>query len=256
MYLRLFATVDDRRWRGESTTLYLYDSKAATAIRRRCPDARIVAIVREPVDRAFSAWSFARRRGWEREADFRRALDAEAERVRAGWGALWHYRRQGMYAGQIARYLDVFGPDRVFVRSFDLLRADPHRFFRELLVFLGLDWPPGFTVTLERNVGSLPRVSLLSRLLYLRTRVPPETRLRLRASALGRAVGAGLTLIERVNGSRTTRLTPAIAHDLQAAFADDIRATARLTGQPLAEWLGRYAGESETRSESSPAAGR
>lgn len=239
-YLGLFRGGENRRWRGESSTLYLYDARAARGIAERCPEARIVVILREPVERAWSAWMFGRMRGWEPERDFRRALALEEERIAGGWPAPWHYRRRGMYAGQVARYLDLFGRARVFVRTFDLLRAEPERFFSDLFGFLGVAAPPGLDVRTERNRGALPRAYWLSRVLFARARVSPRTRLWVKGTPAGRLIAAGLRLVDRANLVRPPRLPPAAARDLQAAFVEDIRATERLTAEPLDGWLGRY----------------
>jgi Sulfotransferase family len=239
-YLELFRPGRDRAYRGESSTLYLYSDRAAREIAARCPDARIVIVLREPVERAFSAWAFARMRGLEREADFERAIAQEPDRIARGWGPTWHYQRRGMYAGQVARYLEEFGRERVFVRSYDLLRAAPRRFYEELLTFLGLEWPPGFDVMTDRNRSLVPRLSWLNRVLSLRAAVPSDTRHRIKATRLGRAAAASVRIVNGFNLVRPTPPGPRLARVLQEPFVEDILATEQLTGVALRGWLGRY----------------
>lgn len=59
------------------------------------PDARLVAIVRDPVDRAYSNWAHLWCDGLEPEADFRAAREAEPARAASGWAPFWRYLELG-----------------------------------------------------------------------------------------------------------------------------------------------------------------
>src|SRR5690606_26522676 len=96
-YEALFAGGSRSPVRGEASTIYLYDPDAPAEIRALSPDARILVVLRDPAERAYSNYQFARRDGKEPLASFREALAAEDERVAAGWATLWHYRRKGRY---------------------------------------------------------------------------------------------------------------------------------------------------------------
>ena len=80
---------------------YLYDRDAQRRIRALVPDARLVAVLRDPVERAHSNWAHLRGAGLEPEADFATALDREPERIAAGWAHFWHYAAQGRYGEQL-----------------------------------------------------------------------------------------------------------------------------------------------------------
>lgn len=76
---------------GESTTLYLRDPAAHERIRAAVPDAKLIAVLRDPVDRAHSNWSHLRSAGVEPEGDFLRACTLEQRRADDGWGPFWRY---------------------------------------------------------------------------------------------------------------------------------------------------------------------
>ena len=102
---------------GEASTSYLWDTHAAERIKRAVPEARILIMLRDPVDRAYSQYWNDVREGIER----RSFLDALAEEQRSGpggWGVSSLYIDCGRYADQVARYLDRFGA-RVQVLFFE-----------------------------------------------------------------------------------------------------------------------------------------
>ena len=93
---------------GEASTSYLWDSQAAERIKRAVPEASILIMLRDPVERAYSQYWNDVREGLEK----RSFLDALAEEQRSGpggWGVSSLYIDCGRYADQVARYLDRFG---------------------------------------------------------------------------------------------------------------------------------------------------
>ncbi|HEY8059023.1 MAG TPA: sulfotransferase, partial [Acidimicrobiales bacterium] len=96
---------------GESTPLYLQDLDAHDRIARLAPDARLIAVIRDPVDRAYSNWAHLWSDGLEPEADFLAACAAEDERQRRGWAPFWRYKGQGRYGEQLEHLYSVFPRD-------------------------------------------------------------------------------------------------------------------------------------------------
>ena len=90
-YEALFAPAPPGTLKGESTPLYLYDQAAMGRIRDTIPDARLIVIVRDPVERAHSNWTHLWSAGLEPVADFVRACGEEERRSAAGWASFWHY---------------------------------------------------------------------------------------------------------------------------------------------------------------------
>lgn len=145
---------------GEATPYYLFHPLAPNRAARVVPEAVIVVILRDPVDRAYSHYR-ERVRHHAETLSFEDALDAEEERLRGeedrirrddGYASFAHehlsYEGQGRYAGMIERWLEVYPRERfLFLLNEDLDR-DPSGQLRRLVEFLGL--PAGPPPPLDR----------------------------------------------------------------------------------------------------------
>ncbi len=105
------------------------------------PGVRLIFALRDPVDRAYSAYWFARRRGWEPVTEFERALDAPADRFGDDWVRRRNtaYIRRGLYADHLARVLERFDRSRVLVLIADGPKRDYAAMCRRVFEFLGVD---------------------------------------------------------------------------------------------------------------------
>src|SRR5690242_2778353 len=95
-YRARFASAAGYRARGESSPVYLYYPESAPRIRRHIPEAKLIAVLRQPASAAYSRYMMLRRNGMER-LSFVDALAAEDRRVAEGWAHRWHYFRRGFY---------------------------------------------------------------------------------------------------------------------------------------------------------------
>lgn len=136
-YGALFAPAPVDALVGEGSTDYLHNEGAAERIHARRPDARILILLRNPIDRAYSGHLHLVRDQQEDES-FERALELEDERLMANWLPLFGHRRRSLYADAVARYRDVFGEKQVLVIGFEDLTADTRGLGR-VCDFLGLD---------------------------------------------------------------------------------------------------------------------
>lgn len=161
-YEALYIDASPGQARGDLSPVYLYWPGTAENVAALVPDMRIVALLRHPVDRAFSSFMHARREDREPIHDFRAALDAEPGRIADNCGLIWRYRDQGRYASQLERWQRVFPPDQFFLTTYDDFASDPVGTCRRIQSFIGVD--SGFTpdTSLRHNVSGIPR----SRLLY------------------------------------------------------------------------------------------
>ena len=241
-YLDRFAEATSERYRGEASVGYLYSELAAREIHAFSPDARIVAILRNPVDMIHSLHSEELFQGDEDIPGFAEALAAEEGR-RRGEGipdaceALWplFYRAVGRYASQVARYLDVFGPDRVHVIISEEFRADTAAGYRDVLQFLGVDpgFRPEFPVV---NANKVPRSTTAVRLLR---RPPPVVRrfarMVLPTPASRRSMGRRLQALN-VDQRPREAMPPELRRSLESEFADDVARLSELLGRDLKAW--------------------
>ncbi|GAA5021890.1 hypothetical protein GCM10023258_11670 [Terrabacter aeriphilus] len=136
----------------EACTYYMFHPFAIERIARDLPDVKLVAMLRDPVERAFSAYKHEFARGFETEPDFVRALDledsrlaGEVERMAADPTYESHahrhhaYRARGQYAEQLERVFAHFPREQVFVCDSESYFAQPAEQYRELTRFLGLE---------------------------------------------------------------------------------------------------------------------
>jgi hypothetical protein len=145
-YLSLFSKAPLDARRGEGSTWYLYSTVAAAEIRHRNPDARIIIMLRDPVEMLYSLHGRRVFGGSEDISDFAEALAAEDDRragrripARARNIKAFFYHDVARYSVQVERYLDTFDRDRIHVVIFEELRADPAHAYAGVLRFLGVD---------------------------------------------------------------------------------------------------------------------
>lgn len=136
-YLALFRGARKHQLLGESSPSYLWCRKAAGRIREVAPDARIVILLRNPVERAFSHYLMDVRDGVQTR-DFERALAEDQKTASRSWGVAHLYVDLGFYAQPLERYLTAFHPDHVKVLFFEDLVSDTPRILGELEKFLGV----------------------------------------------------------------------------------------------------------------------
>jgi hypothetical protein len=138
-YEALFAAAPAGALCGESTVFYLYDRDAQRRIRTFVPEARLVAVLRDPVERAHSNWAHLRGADLEPEADFLAALDREPERIAAGWAHFWHYAAQGRYGEQLDHLFGLFPREQVLLIRYRDLRDAPAETADRVCRFLGVE---------------------------------------------------------------------------------------------------------------------
>lgn len=122
-----------KNFRGESnigavdfSVAYLYDDMAPIEIFRHNKDAKILIILRNPVDRAYSHYLHMVRDCRE-TLSFEDALESEEERKKLGYEFSWHYKTMGLYCAQVQRYLELFGENNVLVVKFEDLLSDKQK---------------------------------------------------------------------------------------------------------------------------------
>ncbi len=141
---------------GEGSPYYLFHPHGPARAAAAVPDARIIAMLRDPVERAYSHYQQEYARGFEDAGTFERALElepgrleGERERMLADPGyssrAMQHhaYVARGEYADQLAVWRERFPAERTLVICYERFFADPEAGYREVLRFLGLPDPAG-----------------------------------------------------------------------------------------------------------------
>ncbi len=138
-YFDQFADCSGKLAIGEASPLYLYSPKAPAEIKSLVPDAKLIAILRDPVDRAYSAFLHLVRDGRETTRDFAKALHLEPTRIADYWEHIWHYVAMGRYADQLARYFALFDRSQIKILLYRDFRIDPLGTLADLQRFLEVD---------------------------------------------------------------------------------------------------------------------
>ena len=137
-YEALFADAPPGTLLGESTSLYLQDPDALRRIRTAVPDVRIIALLRDPVDRAHSNWAHLWSAGLEPEHDFVKACLLEQRRTAAGWAPFWRYLSLGKYGEQLDQLWTLFPREQTLVLRYRELRESPAETLDLITGFLGV----------------------------------------------------------------------------------------------------------------------
>jgi Sulfotransferase family len=145
-YLSLFAAAQPGQVIGEASTSYLWSLGAPGRIAQMCPDARIIAIIREPASFLRSLHLQLLQNHSESEKDFRKAVELDQLRREdreipkySYWPAALIYSDRVRYVEQLRRYEELFGRDRILVLIYDDFRRDNEATVRRILSFLGVD---------------------------------------------------------------------------------------------------------------------
>jgi hypothetical protein len=157
-YRELYRGGETRAARGDASvsTLY-YADVAGPRLKELNPEAKVVLVLRDPVDRAFSSHQYLRNRGFEPEPDFLTAVADEPRRIEQGWHHLWHYTAMSRYADDVERLREVMGADQVGIWWYDDMVAPESGAVEEVHRFLGLDPAAGAEAMSRVNASGRER---------------------------------------------------------------------------------------------------
>jgi hypothetical protein len=226
-YEALFAEAQPGQLAGECSTQHLSMAGAAERAAALVPTAKIIAVLREPADRAYSHWSMKTGLGLE-PLSFAAALDAEDERLAAGWAPCWGYRTEGCYAAQLVPWRARFGDDQLRVLLFDDFLADQASFVRQIFEFLGVDPDLATDTDAHFNKSGAVRSTTLQQLLRTRWLATTARRLLPRA-ARQRAVKA----IQDANRPPPPR---EVIARLRESYRDEVDVLEGMLGRDLGAW--------------------
>jgi len=162
-YKDIFSGAKDESQIGEASTGYLYYYKdAIPQIKRVLGNIKIIIILRNPIDRAYSHYLHHIRDGSE-QLSFEEALQVENERKKSNWAWTFFYKEVGMYYEQVKAYLSNFENVKIFL--FDELNKDAPTLVKNIYSFLEVD--NSFTPNLKThyNVSGLNRYKVVHNLI-------------------------------------------------------------------------------------------
>ncbi len=240
-YLRCFADWRAEAIAGETSVYYLLSQRAAGEIRRFNPEARVIVMLRNPVDAIHSLYHQVRFNLHEDIDDFEAALAAEPRRALGldfpAPGAKRQqllYRETVRYAGQVSRYFDTFGRDRVHVIVYDDFLGEPRRIYREVLQFLGVD--AGFAARIAQVNAS--KVYRSRRLQSVLAHPPAWLARALRQVLPPVALRQAASKLYRINARPQAHppMDTALREKLVAEFRPEVDRLESLLGRDLDQW--------------------
>jgi hypothetical protein len=213
---------------GECSTSHLYSMAAARNIYRHNDQAKIIVILRNPIERAFSHYLMARKYG-HTQLSFQDAIKRDLRAKKKGWGISELYVDLGMYSRQIQRYQNLFSPGQIHILKFEDLVDKPEEVHRMLCLFLGIPMAP-FPASENANTAGLARMEGLN--LWLTRSGLKKGMGKLFPSKMKESLKK--IYYTDVNLPTLTEEDHRFMYDI---FREDIVRTARITGLNLDSWM-------------------
>ena len=155
-YLKLFRFAAGKKCIGEISNSYMYSNEAASNIYREFPEMKIVMILRQPAERAYSHYMANVRDGRTTRSFRDEVLHDDAKPVH-GWSISHLYYELGCYSGQVERFQRLFPAAQLKIFLFDDLKADNRKLGRELFEFLGLHTDVPIDFDEKHNEARMPK---------------------------------------------------------------------------------------------------
>lgn len=230
-YRKLFSTMHNGQKAGDISPDYLYYyENSISNMKKYLVNPKVIVILRNPIERAFSQYGHFVRDGREKES-FANALSLCNEREQMNWEWAWQYLNVGLYYEQVKAYKENF--ENVKVYLFEDLKSDPKNLIKDIFEFLEVD--SNFTpdnLKEKFNVSGMPKNKLLHNFLHnknilksiVKTFIPPSYR---------RKIIQNLKL-------KNMKKVPMKFEDrnyLKEFYRDDIRKLEKLIDRDLSHWL-------------------
>lgn len=230
-YLQLFEGASSEKIIAEASTDYLYYFRVADDIKKMNPASKIVILLRNPVDRAFSAYYHQKNKGRE-TLTFSEALEEEENRIKNNYSFIWRYKQVGLYYKQVKYYLDVFGHENVKIFLYDELKEDINKVIKGILSFLNLNTDLVVNTSERHRATGILKNEMLYKLLYrpntikaiIKPIIPPKTR-------------AKMKLILTNWNFKKPEMDAKVRKYLINYFKEDVKMSEKLVGKRLSHWL-------------------
>ncbi len=232
-YQDLFKGVSGEKAIGEASHCYLYEPRAIERIKHYVPGAKLIAILRNPVDRAHSHFLHLVRNGTEPLTDFAQAIREETGARQKEM--FQDYVGVGLYHDQLKRYFDAFGRDRIKVYLYEDLSNAPIDTLQDAFRFLEVEDSFFPDVSVKRNVSGYPKYKTLDKFL----RKPKVAK---QALKLYLPTGLRWRLSEAFDNLKTRNLIepppvqPEVRRQLIEVYREDILKLQELICRDLSGW--------------------
>ncbi|WP_158633553.1 sulfotransferase family protein [Tautonia sociabilis] len=229
-YQSIFDAAGDAKARGEVSPVYFHIHGTAERIKQTIPDVKLIVLLRNPVEVAYSRFLHARRDDCEPFESFEQAIKAEEERRRLGWGPLFWYIEGGFYYKHLRPYFELFDQSQIKIKLYEEFKTDTIGVMQDIYKFIGAN--PNFTpkITKRYNESTIYTHTYLQKFLLLnpirtigRSIIPPGIRITIRNALLQKK-------------ARKPSLHPRTRRRLIEVYRDDIRQLSDLIERDLSAW--------------------
>lgn len=240
-YLSLFEPGRGKRAIGEKSTAYLVAPESSQWIRKMLGDIKIIILLRNPVQRALSLYSWMVMEGYEWISTFEQAFAEEEKRFydeSFRWKNpeyFWDYMyfRSGLYYEQVKRYIDAFGSELVKVYLFEDLVRFPAEVYTDVCNVLEVStgFRPDFT---PKNPSKIPRSIALQ---YLLRKLQRSSRRLPRGSRFIARQFVSLVMSLNKKVGHKPKIPLEVKKRLREMYRTDITKLGELIQRDLSDWL-------------------
>jgi len=228
-YFSLFEGLNKYEKIGEASSDYFYyHQKTVPAIKATLGDIPVIIVIRNPIERSFSAYNNLLRDNREK-LSFKEALDKEEERIENNWDWMWHYKKGSLYADGIQNFMSHFSNVKVIL--YDDLKNDPEKTTKGVFDFLNVssDFKPDTSVTYSHSgkIGNSLIATLTRRDLWLTNMVRNIAFALIPRSFLEKKAGKIM---------KKETLSAGIQEKLKKYFIQDIENTEKILNKDLSDW--------------------
>ena len=232
-YQKQFKPKDSEIAIGEACPSYLYIPKAAERIKQYIPDVKLIVILRDPIQRAYSNFLHHIRDRVEHYENFIEALEAEEWRIQKGWWWGFHYRNAGLYFEQLKRYFELFDRNNITVYLYEDFKVNPLLILENIFQFLSVDDKFIPNVSAKYNRTAIPKNRTLDALIKESSPIKSIYQL-LVPNKLRKNLTAKLT---NLNPTIKPQISPELRKELIPLLREDILKLQELIQQDLSKWL-------------------
>ncbi|WP_163329256.1 sulfotransferase family protein [Desulfurobacterium thermolithotrophum] len=184
-YEKLFQNVTNEKVIGEISNSYLYSKVAAKEIYKFNPHAKIIMILRNPVDRAYSHYIMNVREGYEVKQNFIEEIYEDFNKKEKGWGVSHLYIELGLYYEQVKRYLETFPEENIKIIYYEDYSNDVANTVKNIFEFLNVNKEVDINFNIKANQGLKPKNQFVNKVLFsiarkMKPLIPKDKREKLR----------------------------------------------------------------------------
>ncbi len=207
---------------------YLISEKARDLIHSLLPEVKLIAILRNPIDRAFSHHTFSVMKGFEKETNFSEIIENNKKDINSDRNYLNH----GLYSRHIKMYLDKFPSKNFLVLLYDDLIHDPLSCIKQVYDHIGVSAEFTPSLNVKRNVSGKVKSKLVNNLYQKDFRFRNE----LKKLLPEKLKSWFIRLIERNNYKRAS-LSSRDKAKLIEFYHEDVKALEKILKKDLSHWL-------------------